>query len=107
MEVNLPRIRLIMKEDSPFIPGIDSDKWAKEREYIDQDGPEAFSGFLETRMETLEILKRLEEKDWEREIRHSIFGSTDLKEIVHIMALHDILHVRQIVEITRLFLPAK
>lgn len=98
-EINLPRLRKMLSETNPFIPGVDSDAWADERDYICQDGKAAFRDYLDCRIETLTILDQLNEEDWLRPIRHAIFGPTDLKEIVHIMASHEKLHDRQIHEV--------
>jgi FMN phosphatase YigB (HAD superfamily) len=103
-EVNLPRLKLMIQEKSPFIPAVDSDKWAQDRGYNNQNGLEALSSFQECRLETLDILNKMGETDWGKNIRHSIFGSSDINEIVYIMAQHDILHVRQIADIKDSFL---
>ena len=34
-EVNLPRLKKIIQENNPFIHGVDSDRWADERDYQD------------------------------------------------------------------------
>jgi len=96
IEINIPRIKTILSEEDPFIPGVDSDSWAYERDYFDQDGLEAFKTFVAARVETLDLLDKLGNNDWSRPVRHAIFGPTDLREIVRIMAGHDQLHDRQI-----------
>jgi len=98
-EINLPRITKIIQEENPFIAGVDSDTWASEREYNLQDGPKAFDDFVAARIETMEILDNLEETDWSRPVRHAIFGPTNLKEIIHILARHERLHGKQIYEV--------
>jgi len=95
-EVNLPRLRIILEEVNPFISGADTDSWAEERSYIDQNGPEAFKEFLAARVETLTLLDQLEPSDWKRPFRHAIFGPTELKELLRISADHERLHGRQI-----------
>lgn len=107
LEVNLPRLNKILKEENPFISGIDSDKWAEERGYIKQDGSDAFEKFISGRIETLEILEGLDTNDWGKEVRHAIFGPTNLKEIIYFMTGHEILHDRQAYEVIQLFLPHK
>ncbi len=97
-EVNLPRLGAISTEQNPFIIGIDTDAWADEREYKDQNGPAALEDFINARIKTLELLDQLSEKDWQRPAQHAIFGPTDLKEIVGIIAGHDRLHTRQVFE---------
>lgn len=94
-EINLPRLQMIEKEENPFIPGIDSDIWAKEREYKSQDGPTALREFVSTRIETMDLLANLSPDDWQRPAQHAIFGPTDLSEIASFIAGHDRLHIRQ------------
>ncbi len=96
MEINLPRLRRVLQEYNPFIPGVDSDLWAEERDYIHQDGPQAFQVFTTARMELLNLLEEASLTDWQRTARHAIFGPTNLSELVRIVAGHDRLHVRQI-----------
>lgn len=95
-EINLRRLQVILQEQNPFIPGVDSDSWAIKRDYFHQDGPEALDEFLEARISTLEMLDRLTADDWNRPCRHAIFGPTELREIVHITAGHERLHGRQV-----------
>ena len=94
-EINLLRLQKIVREDNPFIPGVDSDVWATERNYRSQNGPEALNDFVSARVETLEILKNLSQDDWQRPVQHAIFGPTNLKEIASFIAGHDRLHIRQ------------
>jgi FMN phosphatase YigB (HAD superfamily) len=95
VEVNLPRLRKMLREHNPFLPGVDSDPWASERDYIDQDGAMALSSFTAARLELLRLLEGAKPEDWQRPARHAIFGPTDLAELVRIITGHDRLHVRQ------------
>jgi FMN phosphatase YigB (HAD superfamily) len=95
-EINLPRIKSITIQDAPFIPGIDSDAWAIERDYQSQDGHAAIHDFVETRKQTLSIMNNLSPEDWNRPAQHAIFGPTDLREITSFVAGHDRLHIRQV-----------
>ena len=96
-EVNLPRINKMLAGSNPFLPGVDSDRWAAERNYQQQDGQHALRHFVASRMRMLRILENMSFQDWERSARHSIFGPTQLKELVSIVASHDQVHVRQMV----------
>jgi len=94
-EVNTPRITNVLEEVNPFLPGIDSDKWAHERLYYCQSGLEALRDFTNSRIQLLDLLDSLESVDWQRPARHAIFGPTSLKELVGIIVGHDQLHVKQ------------
>lgn len=95
-KVNLPRINLILENENAFIPGIDTDQWAKEFDYNTQSGQNAFREYIAARQETISILSNLSEEGWKKPSRHAIFGPTNLLELASIMAGHDRLHVAQI-----------
>jgi FMN phosphatase YigB (HAD superfamily) len=95
-EVNLPRLRKVINEPNPFLPGQDTDPWAVTRQYCEQDGLKALADFTQARLQVLRLLAELPQESWELRARHAIFGPTNLRELVNIIAGHDILHVQQI-----------
>ena len=95
LEVNFPRLRMMMELDEPFIPARNTDAWAEEREYNSQNFSQALQDFISARLRTVEFLRGLD-GEWERKARHAIFGPTDLQELVKFMVEHDKLHIRQI-----------
>ncbi len=95
-EINLPRIKTILEEHKPFIAGVVSDRWAVERGYNLQNGLEALYQFISTRENLLSLLTEADPGDWERLIRHSIFGPTTLRELVSFIVDHDKNHIKQI-----------
>lgn len=95
-EVNLPRIRSVINETNPFLPGMDTDPWAEERQYICQNGRDALVEFTKVRIEILSLLDKINPIDWQRSARHAILGPTSLQELVSIIATHDRLHFQQI-----------
>jgi FMN phosphatase YigB (HAD superfamily) len=94
-EVNMPRLRMMLELNEPFIPARDTDSWAAERDYRNQDATQAIMDFTEARMQTANLLRNLT-GEWKRKARHAIFGPTDLQELVKFMVEHDKLHIRQI-----------
>ncbi len=94
-EVNLPRLKKILEDNNPFLPGMDTDPWAVERQYISQDCLQALDAFVLARKELLYHLSRIEIEDWGRTARHAILGPTRLREMINIIASHDRLHVQQ------------
>jgi FMN phosphatase YigB (HAD superfamily) len=95
IEVNIPRIKKILRDGNPFIIGENTDRWADERNYARQSGENALVEFMNVRGETLDILGKLT-TEWDRPARHSILGSITLRELVGVMAGHDKNHIRQI-----------
>ncbi len=95
-EVNLPRLQKVTSESNPFLPGQETDPWAEIRQYQLQDGVQALADFIHNRLVLLGLLDNLSPADWDRKARHAIFGPTNLRELVNIIAGHDILHIQQI-----------
>lgn len=100
LEVNLPRIAAVLREENAFIPGQVTDPWAKERDYLHQDGAAALDSYLAARLRLLETVRALIPAQWERSARHTIFGPTTLRELVTFLADHDRVHVQQARQIT-------
>ena len=101
LEINLPRLRMLLELEEPFIPARDSDSWSVERDYQKQDATPAFYDFTAARVETVNLLRSLDD-EWKRKARHAIFGPTDLQEQVWFMTEHDKLHIRQILSTVEL-----
>ncbi len=96
VEVNLPRVRKVIYESNPFLPGQDTDPWAEIRQYQQQDGAQALVDYTNSRLELLALLENLKLEDWDRRARHAIFGPMRFRELVNIIAGHDILHIQQV-----------
>ena len=95
IEVYQMQLSLMIEKEGAFIPRPDSGVWANEREYLNVDGKTALTEFASARIESLKILKGLDERIWTRNARHAIFGPTDFLEVTSFIADHDRLHVQQ------------
>jgi FMN phosphatase YigB (HAD superfamily) len=95
-EVNVPRLEKFLSEENPFLAGQDTDPWAEIRQYQKQDGKQALEDFIKARLAVLKQLESIKLSDWDRRARHAIFGPIRLRELVNIIAGHDILHVQQV-----------
>lgn len=96
IEVHQARIRALLAEEGAFLPGVDADEWAEQRNYCYQDGPRALADFLNARGETINLLEPLAPEMWERRGQHTFFGPTSLQEIVFLAVRHDRVHDEQI-----------
>jgi len=94
-EVNIQRFEKVIEGSNPFLPGINTDTWAQERNYQAQNGIEALRDFITIRTQLVAQLEALERQDWEKPARHAIFGPTHLTELVGFVAIHDRSHVQQ------------
>jgi hypothetical protein len=96
LEVNIPRVRTLLEETNPFIAGQLTDNWVLEREYDRQNGREALKVLTDARKQLVTLLAGLSPEDWKRVARHSVFGPTDLQELVGFIAGHDRSHIQQV-----------
>ena len=102
-EIHQMQINTLLEQSEPFIPRPDSTVWAKERNYLKEDGRKALQDFASARMETLAKLKGLDDVVWKQKARHAIFGPTHFREVIGFMAEHDRLHIQQAWDILKTF----
>ncbi len=95
-EVNVPRLKTLLASEDAFVHGADTDHWAEERNYRGQSPGPALDAFIQARKETLGLVRDLEEAQWSRRARHSFLGPTTLREVVSIIADHDLVHLSQL-----------
>ena len=96
LEVNIPRVEKLITEPMPFLPGINTDSWAEERNYAAMDGTAALHEFIAARTQLIQQLENLSASEWERKASHAIFGPTQLKELISFIATHDRSHIQQV-----------
>ena len=94
-EIHHMQLSTLLEQREPFIPRPDSSVWAKERNYLGEDGLAALQDFTSARLQTLGRLAGLSEAVWKQEARHAIFGPTHFQEVIGFMADHDRLHIQQ------------
>ncbi len=94
-EVHHAQISALLGEHDPFVPRPDAAVWAKQRKYLDEDGPAAVQELAIARLETLHSLADLPDSIWSKPARHAIFGPTNFGEVVGFMADHDRMHLQQ------------
>jgi len=95
-EITQPRLMKMVAEKNPYLPAVESDQWAEERDYRSQDGPAALAEFTRARKETITRLRDLTPADWKRPGRHALFGPTTLAEQAQFSSRHDLLHIEQL-----------
>ena len=102
-EIHHLQIDTLLEESEPFIPRPDSTVWAKERNYLKEDGRRALQDFTSARIGTLAKLKGLSDSVWKQKARHAIFGPTHFQETIGFMADHDRMHIQQAWNILKTF----
>jgi FMN phosphatase YigB (HAD superfamily) len=94
-EVHAAQLDALVEMASPFVPRPDAAVWAKQRRYLNEDGPASVREFAAARIDNLRRLHSLPDEIWGKAARHAIFGRTDFLEVVGFMAEHDRMHVQQ------------
>lgn len=95
-EVNLPRIEIFRRDEKPFFPAIETDSWAEERKYINNDAGKEMLRFITNRKLLCEKIATLSAAELSKPIQHAIFGPTDILEIGKFITQHDRIHINQI-----------
>jgi FMN phosphatase YigB (HAD superfamily) len=95
-DLSLPRTIRIQQENSPFLPGEETNDWAEKRHYLQENPRLALQGFFNARTQLLQALESLAPQDWSRPARHAIFGPTTLSELQSFTITHDQNHIRQV-----------
>ncbi len=97
------RLKMILeKSDKPW-PEIDPQGWVSEREYNQGDLFETLNRYMRLRNEALAWLDNFDLVDWEM-LYEAPFGEIKAGDMFVSWVTHDLLHLRQLVELQRFFL---
>jgi len=83
--------------DQPWSP-IDPEGWAIERQYNQRELKPSLANFLRARQESLLWLKTLSSPNWQA-VYHAPFGQIRAGDMFASWLAHDLLHMRQLVEL--------
>ena len=100
-QINIPRFEKIVREDDSFIEGKIPNTWISKERYQNEDVQNIFDSFSNQRLLLISFLESLNENDWRSKCRHSIFGPSNLIELVDFAARHDRIHIRQLHKILK------
>jgi len=92
------RIDFALHRPGETAPEIRPDNWVTERHYNDQDMVLSLEGFLRERELSLSWLRSMSEADWEATYP-APWGPISAGDLLAAWVAHDILHVRQLVEL--------
>lgn len=90
------RVRRMLAEDDPTLPGYDQDALARERRYIEMNPDEALDRFERGRSEHVALLEGLDDAGWRRPGLHSEQGPMDVELYEIHGAAEDVDHMAQI-----------
>ena len=102
----LARYHSILAEENPFLPNVDQDRLASERDYINQDAIAALADFRRLREVTIQTLEAAPAESWSRGGVHSTDGPMTIEDlVVRQIKGNDLNHLAQMKDIVRLKLP--
>lgn len=92
----LARVRRMLVEDNPTLPGYDQEELARERRYIEMSPADALERFERIRSEHVALLEGLDDAGWRRSGLHSEQGHMDVELYETHGAGEDVDHMAQI-----------
>ena len=94
-----PRMQIVLEDPSkPFKP-IDPENWVTSRNYATKEFYKAFNSFLDQRQISMKWLKSLEDPDLTKAYQHEKLGKLSAMLLLENWVVHDLLHIRQIVNL--------
>ena len=88
---------ILFHPDQPW-PSIDPKGWVTQRNYNQRDLVQSVKGFLEERQKSLAWLKGLGTPDWKASVT-APFGHLAAGDVFTAWTAHDLLHLRQLIEL--------
>jgi len=87
------RFRRTLTEDTPRLPSIDSETLAQQCGYARSDAQQVLAQFRAARAQTLQLLRGVEESQWQRRAEFEGYGAVTLRALVHYLCSHDQQHL--------------
>jgi len=97
------RLKMILDQSDKAWPEIDPVGWVTERKYNEADLFETLNRYMGLRNEALAWLDSLENPDWDI-IYEAPFGEISAGDMFVSWVTHDLIHLRQLVELQRFYL---
>jgi DinB superfamily len=90
------RVRYLVAEPQPLIVGYDQDYWAIDMSYHEHPLPPALATIRAVRANTVPLLERLTEQQWQKTGRHTEHPAYSVEKWLETYAEHLEVHARQI-----------
>jgi hypothetical protein len=97
------RLKLILSQSEKDWPDIDPEGWVLERKYNQGDLYGTLNHYVDLRNSSLAWLESLENPDWDT-VAEAPFGPISAGDMFVSWVTHDLLHLRQLVELHRYYL---
>ncbi len=90
------RIRRLLSEEHPFLPGFDGARVARDRDYRARALTDGLAAFRSARQANLALLRAVPESAWSREGAQEGVGALTLDDLPRLMRAHDASHRAEI-----------
>jgi len=97
------RLQLILDKSDKAWPEIDPEGWVTERKYNEADLFETLNRYMGLRNEALAWLDSIENPDWDI-VYEAPFGEITAGDMFVSWVTHDLMHLRQLIELQRFYL---
>ena len=87
------RLQRVLREHNPFLPDLDSEGLARERDYANADVLHALAAFREARATTVDLISRLDAAQLARPAVFGDYGAVTLRSLAHYLCSHDQQHL--------------
>jgi hypothetical protein len=87
------RLRRTLAELNPTLASIDTDAFARDRAYHAANATEVLAAFRLARAQTVNLLKGLDNAQWQRTAVFEGYGPVSLRGLVHYLCSHDQQHL--------------
>ncbi|MGB2955357.1 MAG: DinB family protein [Anaerolineales bacterium] len=103
-ELDFPvRLKMILEKSEKPWPPIDPEAWVIESQYNEQDLYESLTRYMTLRNENLGWLDSVENPDWDK-VYEAPFGEIKAGDMFVSWVIHDLIHLRQLVDLQSLYL---
>ncbi len=93
------RTKWILDKPEEIPPSFDSEKWAIEKKYIEQNYKEILKVFINERVDSIMWLKSLGNVNWQNSYTDPKLGKVSARAVLVNWLAHDYLHMRQIIKL--------
>jgi len=90
------RTRMIVTQERPTLVGYDQEAWNERLHRLDPDPRDTLELWMALRQSNLRLWESLTEAEWARTGLHVERGEQTVREIVELLAGHDLVHVDQL-----------
>jgi hypothetical protein len=95
-EIDHERLRRMITQERPILPGYDQETLVREHNYQDSDLQAVQDELASFRRQTVQLLTELVDASWTRTARHLERGIFSIRQFVELLVRHEALHLEHI-----------